>query len=565
MSDAVASHGFRPYQAPRTDRTALIDPPLRKVPALLAQNRQSFQSVATLAGHDWTAWRREGRLELLRMALDYTRAYRDVSGSPLETSNLRTVARGPGQPRDRGSSDEPPILLAGHQPELFHPGVWFKNFLLSSLGSDCRAISINLIVDNDLSRLQTIRAPARSEQGEVRASLIELDVPSGGRPIEETRLIDRQLFESFGERLRRQVEPLVKTPIIEQLWPLARSAQQRGVDRLGWILAEARHRYEATCGLQTLEVPLSQLCDTQSFYQFLLAVCSDAPHFQHCYHEALAVYRVAHRIRSRSHPVPNLGSVHDWFEVPFWTYADQDPRRRAVWVQRRGKRLVLSDRVRWEAELPSESNAAGFLEAVRGSGQRLRPRALVTTAYARLVLSDAFIHGIGGGKYDQLNDLIIASFFGIEPPGFLVATATMRLPGAPDPSTARQDLARIEHQLRYIQFAPERLWMDLGVPMPSAARPIVDQKQALLRAIPVRSQKHGWHAEIMELNRAIAMEARPVIAELHERQRAVRSELQSAIAWSNREYAFCCYPTSLPDALTQALAMAVESAGERRA
>ena len=32
------------------------------------------------------------------------------------------------------------------------------------------------------------------------------------------------------------------------------------------------------------------------------------------------------------------------------------------------------------------------------------------------VLSDLFIHGIGGAKYDELTDEIIRRFFGIEPP-----------------------------------------------------------------------------------------------------------------------------------------------------
>ena len=47
--------------------------------------------------------------------------------------------------------------------------------------------------------------------------------------------------------------------------------------------------------------------------------------------------------------------------------------------------------------------------------------------YARLVLSDLFLHGIGGAKYDQLTDLIIARFFGLQPPGFVTLSATVLL------------------------------------------------------------------------------------------------------------------------------------------
>ncbi|MFN9917551.1 MAG: hypothetical protein ACK53L_33510, partial [Pirellulaceae bacterium] len=45
-----------------------------------------------------------------------------------------------------------PLILSGHQPELFHPGVWFKNFLLSSLAARHQAVALNIQVDHDLSR-----------------------------------------------------------------------------------------------------------------------------------------------------------------------------------------------------------------------------------------------------------------------------------------------------------------------------------------------------------------------------------------------------------------------------
>ena len=43
------------------------------------------------------------------------------------------------------------------------------------------------------------------------------------------------------------------------------------------------------------------------------------------------------------------------------------------------------------------------------------------------MLSDLFIHGIGGAKYDELTDQIICRFFGFEPPGFVALSATQRL------------------------------------------------------------------------------------------------------------------------------------------
>ena len=53
---------------------------------------------------------------------------------------------------------------------------------------------------------------------------------------------------------------------------------------------------------------------------------------------------------------------------------------------------------------------------------------MTTTLFARLLLADMFIHGLGGGKYDELTDSLMRDFYGIEPPSFLVLTGTLRLP-----------------------------------------------------------------------------------------------------------------------------------------
>ena len=50
------------------------------------------------------------------------------------------------------------------------------------------------------------------------------------------------------------------------------------------------------------------------------------------------------------------------------------------------------------------------------------------TLFARLGLGDFFIHGIGGGKYDEVTDAIIRDYFGIEPPRYGVLSATLHLP-----------------------------------------------------------------------------------------------------------------------------------------
>ena len=85
----------------------------------------------------------------------------------------------------------------------------------------------------------------------------------------------------------------------------------------------------------------------------------------------------------------------------------------------------------------------------------MRSRALTNTLYARLFLSDLFIHGIGGGKYDELTDELIRRFYGCEPPEFLILSATRLLP-LPAPPVRPEDHRRLVRELRDLHWNPQR-------------------------------------------------------------------------------------------------------------
>ena len=67
----------------------------------------------SLQGRSLAELSRQARAELLDAAQTWTAAYREANLSSRDPQGL--------------------IFLAGHQPELFHPGVWFKNFALGAV------------------------------------------------------------------------------------------------------------------------------------------------------------------------------------------------------------------------------------------------------------------------------------------------------------------------------------------------------------------------------------------------------------------------------------------------
>ena len=166
----------------------------------------------------------------------------------------------------------------------------------------------------------------------------------------------------------------------------------------------------------------------------------------------------------------------------------------------------------WSAD-EDVARCVAQLDEWHARGVRLRPRAVVTTMFARLVLSDIFIHGIGGAKYDQLTDAIVRRFFGVEPPEYLVATATFKLP-LPRHGVEEADIARIDLLLRELRYHPE-LYVDGRA---EARQLIAEKRQWVAQQVP-REQRSERHAAIERANHALH-------ALLHDRRSAIARRTQ---------------------------------------
>ena len=109
----------RRFHAPQEDGAALLEPPLSEAARLIESNRQISNQFDRLGVLPADRDRKLARLALLTTA-------GGLSGRELKDAAHQ------------------PLILSGHQPELFHPGVWFKNFVVSSIAKAHAGAAINL-------------------------------------------------------------------------------------------------------------------------------------------------------------------------------------------------------------------------------------------------------------------------------------------------------------------------------------------------------------------------------------------------------------------------------------
>ncbi len=516
--------------APASDGGLLVDPPAGNTAGLLAANR------ALLAGwnHDFQG-RRAGwlRSEVRREVLALSRRFLKLHGLS-ESSTGTELSSGP----------DVPLIVTGHQPELFHPGVWIKNFAVAAIARATGGIGLNLIVDNDIPKSAAIQVPSLIGD-RVRLEEVEFDRWGGDIPFEDLAVQDETAFSTFESRVRQVLGTKAAGIVLEEFWPRA-IARKSETANLALRFALARRELEAAWGISNLELPLSTVCETDGFLWFVAHLLAQLPFYQRVHNEALTEYRAAHRIRSRNHPVAALAREGEWIEAPFWVWRQGKPRRRALLARQRARvvelRIAGEDEILIELPLAPDREACCAVDRLRelaGQRVRLRTRALTTTVFSRFLLGDLFIHGIGGAKYDELGDEISRRYFGIEPPGFLTCSLTVWLDLPRNPE-APGEAAAITRGLRDLRFNPDHY---LTEPYSDDVRSLIRAKQDLIAGpLTSRRERRARCLSIRRCNDALQPWVREGQRELLARAAQVREHIRSDRAARNRAYSFVVHP-----------------------
>jgi hypothetical protein len=528
--------GGHRYRAPTANGAVLAQPPFDAIPELIEENRRSLDRDDVRLDESWNGTLRRCRNDARMMAIVRAWSYLErpfpYKPGTIEPDHIPTV------------SDAAPLIVAGHQPELFHPGVWVKNFALAGLAKRLGGVGLNLIVDNDTVKSTAVRVPVVRGPAPTDVGTVPVPFDTAPQiPFEEYRVARPDEFDRFADRVAGLLPPALGEPLVRRVWAEVRRRPDKPV---GEAISAARRALEREWGCDNLELPVSHLAGSESFVRFAVNIGRNAARFAEVYNAAVGRYRANNGIRGSAHPVPDLERDGDWQEVPLWAWTARDPRRGRVWVKSETGRRLSFRFDSGPAGVTIPVPFAGYGPETAGlmnDALRLRPRALTLTLYARVCLGDFFIHGIGGGKYDEVTDAIIRDYFGIAPPAYQVLSATLHLPLPGFPSTPA-DLRRAQRRVRDLFWNPQRHLSAEHRTNPEVMA-LVAECAALAGSEPPltnRSARRDWFHRL----RAVAGRLRPFVsgqvpgaaAELIR----VRNEVTANAILQRRDYSWALYP-----------------------
>jgi hypothetical protein len=470
----------------------------------------------------------------------------DVRIAGLDLQSIRRAVR----LRVAGVEDERPVIVTGHQPEFIHPGVWAKHVAASRLAEAAGGVAVNLVVDTDAPKRTALQVPT-FRRGRLRLESVRYAEVPAGVLYEHIRRCSREavarmegsLRELLGDRFERSMlgvylEAFGGAAEAEDLVDQS-VAGRRAVEQLFEVTLLERRVSRCWC------CPL------------LVEMLSQTSRFFECYNAALGEYRRAQGIRGTHRPIPDLIRDGDRFELPIWVIRAGTSRRR-LFVEVRADGLHLfADRqavgVLAPEALQRWASAGQALDALEGLD--FRPRALILMLWARMLLADLFVHGIGGAKYDRVTDLLIERYFGVTPPPMACVSATLRL-DLPVSEVSASRLGELEHRLRDLRCNPQRhLPMEGEVAALARARAEAVERARRLRADNGRHRdlRRAVFNEIRSLSRRM-LDARPeVLPALQDRPGQARRELEENQVATGREYFFALFDRPALQGLCDAL------------
>lgn len=462
----------------------------------------------------------EPRPAALRQALAAT----DRSGLSSEVLALRRSIRARLGLHER-------VVAAGHQAEFFHAGVFAKVLAGAALARQLGASHVFLVVDSDTPKQTALPLPEITRGG---LRKVGIAVPG----VDPKRVVAAQpaapigAWLDFFSRAGSMLEGFDRAALPAFAGGATRTSLPAAA--LGEVVTRG---LEAVLAAMQISSPrllaMTRLAVEPEFRGFARLLLEDPQRTATAYNSALARYQTAHYVRSPQRPLPPL-TIHDGLvETPLWLMRPDGTRAR-LFI--RGGSA--------DGDLTADGTSLGPASAWWSGAAllgRVLPRALTLSAFARLVLSDVFIHGIGGAKYDEITEPCFSDVLQCRFPPLACVSATLHVP-LPRHEVGQQAVRAAERRERDFQHNPDR-HIDGVPPDWRRQRSNTIERIAMLRArrapIAVRAAAHkelaNWNARIAGLAPRIPEQLR---AET-ERLRQAREEDAVAL---DREYFFALQP-----------------------
>ncbi len=380
-----------------------------------------------------------------------------------------------------GVPENQPLVMTGHQPAIFHSGLTFKYETTQQFAADNNAIGVAVVIDTDVGDAGQFSYPQLSpSQNDAPTTALAIDTVATSTTLYgHSRLRDVSELKQLGQHLNDQLRSQSLDAAADGTTMVFTAYANLAAVRATAMEANLITRWQNGVGSRLLELPLSAIASFPEVLTLTADILKQPIRFAKAYNSALDVFRDEHNIRNTANPFPNLKVEDDTCELPFWLISHNKQKRHVLEAELNGNETKLLANG-GTVDTFTGNITAEALEPMLLQNIQIVPRGALITAFLRLLFSDLFVHGTGGGRYDRFTDEFIRSWWNVEPPPFTIASASRFL--FTDQRKVLHRLDGIKESLRELQFNPQRQF-GTGVfsdALESQLQKLLQQKQAAI-------------------------------------------------------------------------------------
>lgn len=387
-----------------------------------------------------------------------------------------------------GLSTTKPIVMSGHQAQLWHPGILAKLFAAGTLAEQAGAEFVWLVVDTDTNDALSMRVPVRTGNGPMHDVTLDFVPPVKRGVTKPTGFTDAVTPAdlSFADGARPATKEIAARLEAIHAALAAHSGEASAAKQV------TRAMFDLLDGLVTIPkiVYASEIADTELFDTVRAMAADDPGGFAGSFNDAVE--------QTPGSGVAQLSIPNE--ELPMWRIDDRGRRQRARAGDARGTEPLL-------------------------------PGGMLMTGMMRLAGCDLFIHGTGGRDYEPINDAWLALIMNAELAPFTTASATLLLEFDNQGVVSQHEARQSRWHAHHAKHEPALLGED---ELQQTKREFVAEIQSLPRRSAERNAKYHELQRMLEGMRQTHAEDLSQLRDSADKleQRAAEYRLRTDRTWS---------------------------------
>ncbi|MCF8231680.1 MAG: hypothetical protein K9J27_05765 [Bacteroidales bacterium] len=426
------------------------------------------------------------------------------------------------------------VVATGHQPVIFYPGLFFKNYFTNQLAGQSETKPVNFLVDTDVATYEVaVPYHAHDEFHKKQTGLSNRDNlvysafdPSEAEMYNFFRDIDQALYtipdQEIGEAFR-----MFKSAFFHFY-----NETKQFVETVNYLRDDFQQKKEMNFN----NFFVSAITATYAYAHYVFYIIERIEAFQQSYNQAIE------KNSSGSYqPVKSLAYDDGWYELPFWLV--EYGQRHSVFVKKEEDTITFfSASANKEYTLDRFADKKEMLSQMQ-ENLSLYPKATTLTLMIRLFLCDVFVHGTGALEYETVNNDFLKLFFSMEePPAFYTATGDVYLPLTDFPAHFQRlhdEYKKLQHWLKQVKRDPEEFIDGAQAEQYKARKKELAQNQQQEKDSKKRKE---IHRQLESINEKMLSELEPQIHHVNSRINYYRRILDKKHVLYERTYPYFLYP-----------------------